>query len=558
MFRINKLGAFALAIFLTACGGSGGSSETANQSPSANAGIDQTVDENSLVTLNGSGSDPDGTIASFNWKQLSGTQVILSNATAASSSFTAPDIKPDEILSFELTVTDNSGATATDTVDVTVLNINQLPIADAGTDQTIDENLTVTLNGSGTDTDGTIESFSWKQLSGTSVSLSDAAIVNPSFTAPDIKPDEILSFELTVTDDSGDTAIDTVDISVTHINQLPQANAGDDQSVAENSIVTLNGSGSDIDGTIEAFSWEQLSGSSVTLSDSLISNPNFTAPDITTEEILSFRLTVTDDEGATNTDIVEITVEIDDFSTRNINGFIRSEQRVYNASGILESTYTYTFDSVNKVVTRTSSNNNDEVRTFYYNNKGELIRQVRIASGEPDIDGKYTSSSYEVLYTYSDDGLLLERTEDEKLDGDIDEIIEWEYDAEGLGLMQKRVITFNWTTDVSQFVIDYVWSNGRKTSAVTTDISVGFITEKTVTYSFEGDNVFPSSYNDDTDSNGSVDRSSRLTYDENNNLILQRYYDSTGALTRYIETDYQSTDGVLISNTTHIDMYFFY
>ena len=123
-----------------------------NQKPTADAGSDQTVNEGDSVSLDGSGSsDPDGTIDSYSWTQTAGTAVTLSGADSATPSFTAPDVGADgDTLTFELTVTDNDGATATDTVNVAVNNVivNQAPTANAGTDQTVNEGASVSLDGS--------------------------------------------------------------------------------------------------------------------------------------------------------------------------------------------------------------------------------------------------------------------------------------------------------------------------------------------------------------------------------------------------------------------------
>jgi hypothetical protein len=64
-----------------------------NKPPVANAGQDQTVAPKSTVTLNGlASSDPDGTISSYSWTQLSGPTVSISNANTAVASFIAPDL----------------------------------------------------------------------------------------------------------------------------------------------------------------------------------------------------------------------------------------------------------------------------------------------------------------------------------------------------------------------------------------------------------------------------------------------------------------------------------
>lgn len=92
-----------------------------NVAPIANAGADQIVIVNSAVTLDGSGSlDQDGTVASYEWVQLSGTSVTLSSTSTASVTFTAP--AAPATLSFQLTVTDDKDATDKDTVAVTVAN----------------------------------------------------------------------------------------------------------------------------------------------------------------------------------------------------------------------------------------------------------------------------------------------------------------------------------------------------------------------------------------------------------------------------------------------------
>ncbi|MFL6653070.1 MAG: CFI-box-CTERM domain-containing protein, partial [Sulfurifustaceae bacterium] len=90
-----------------------------NASPVAHAGADQTVAPSATVTLNGSGTDSDGSIASYHWTQTAGPTVTLANENAASTTFTATSTSGD-VLTFQLTVTDNNGATATDTMNVRV------------------------------------------------------------------------------------------------------------------------------------------------------------------------------------------------------------------------------------------------------------------------------------------------------------------------------------------------------------------------------------------------------------------------------------------------------
>ncbi|MGS2717600.1 PKD domain-containing protein [Eionea flava] len=93
----------------------------ASEPPVANAGIDQTVDASTAVTLDGTASsDPDNDIASYAWVQTAGSSVTLTDDNSATASFTAPNVAVAETLTFELTVTDALNNMATDTVDVTV------------------------------------------------------------------------------------------------------------------------------------------------------------------------------------------------------------------------------------------------------------------------------------------------------------------------------------------------------------------------------------------------------------------------------------------------------
>lgn len=98
-----------------------------NYPPVARAGKDRTVRAGDEVTLDGSeSSDPDGTISSYLWSQLSGTTVSLTGANSAIATFTAPSSAAE--LTFELTVTDDEGATGRDTVAISVVVVTESAI----------------------------------------------------------------------------------------------------------------------------------------------------------------------------------------------------------------------------------------------------------------------------------------------------------------------------------------------------------------------------------------------------------------------------------------------
>ena len=93
----------------------------ANIAPLAKAGPDRTVRRRTTVTLDGrASSDADGAVAAFSWRQVSGPAVTLTGANTAVARFTAPNVFATTALVFELRVTDNHGAAATDQVRITV------------------------------------------------------------------------------------------------------------------------------------------------------------------------------------------------------------------------------------------------------------------------------------------------------------------------------------------------------------------------------------------------------------------------------------------------------
>lgn len=129
------------ATILAGCGGGGSSSPPPpppNNPPVAQAGPGQTVVEQTAVILDGAGStDSDGIITAYQWTQTSGPPVAISNAGQAQASFTAPVVSSDTVLVFQLLVTDDDNATATQTVAITAqpafFNLSGTIAAAAGT-----------------------------------------------------------------------------------------------------------------------------------------------------------------------------------------------------------------------------------------------------------------------------------------------------------------------------------------------------------------------------------------------------------------------------------------
>jgi K319-like protein len=114
------------------------------------------------------------------------------------------------------------------------------PVADAGQDQIVKARSIVNLNAAHSkDSDGTIVSYSWIQLSGNpTVALRNADSPVATFEIPDVKSDSKLSFRLTVVDNDKLSGSDTVNVIVKRLktqNQVPK----DDTSCDEIGITNL-------------------------------------------------------------------------------------------------------------------------------------------------------------------------------------------------------------------------------------------------------------------------------------------------------------------------------
>jgi len=298
-----------------------------NQKLVAEAGANQEVAQGTVVVLNGSGSFiPAGVTPFYKWEKISGQDVSFSSPNSVSTTFVAPNVDSgtQSVMVFRLTVSDSAGNSSTDTVIVKVNGsggTNQVPVAEAGANQNVKKGDTVTLNGMWSyDPDGIIVTWQWKELSNSGVTLTTPANVNTTFTAPSGGTSgKTLTFELTVTDNVGQQSKDTITVYVAADNAVPGDDDDDDDNnntipdvtVKEGGTVTLKGSQAGNFGSGATYSWRQVSGTTVQLSDPNAADPTFVTPPVGSGGTnLVFELTVT--EGGTQVYKGTVTVGIQD------------------------------------------------------------------------------------------------------------------------------------------------------------------------------------------------------------------------------------------------------
>ncbi|MES2761787.1 MAG: PKD domain-containing protein [Bacteroidota bacterium] len=222
--------------------------------PTVNAGSDINVCFGSAGMFNASG----------------GTSYLWSPATGLSSTTVSNPIVNTTVTATYTVLISNGGCSGSDQVTV---NVNALPLADAGTNAAICLGNSTTLNASGG------VSYTWTPSASLNFPNSISPVANPTITT---------TYTVAVSNGSC-TASDVVTVSVT---PLPNANAGSDVSICSGASTTLSASGG------ISYNWAPSTG----LSSTTIFNP-VASPTVTTD----YTVTVTNN-GCTSTDVVNVTI----------------------------------------------------------------------------------------------------------------------------------------------------------------------------------------------------------------------------------------------------------
>ncbi len=239
--------------------------------PVADAGANQLGIPAGTVTLNGSGSyDPLGLPLTYQWTQISGPQVTLSNPTAPVTTFTAA---PNTTYIFRLTVTNTDKLSGSATTTVSTMQTPPVTVVSfAAQPATIQQGESSTL--------------SWVVQNATSVTIDNGiGSVNASSGSVSVSPTQTTTYTLTATGASG-TVTQRQTVTVTSVIGNPQIIR------FEANPMTIN------PGQQSTLSWTTSGGATATIS-SVGSVPLNGSTTVSPTQTTTYTLTVTSSDNKT-------------------------------------------------------------------------------------------------------------------------------------------------------------------------------------------------------------------------------------------------------------------
>ncbi len=285
-----------------------------NTPPIADAiAIPNPVKPGEPFTLDGSAShDPDegDHIVSYTWDQIIPDGGTISSSRFPTVGLTAPDVKEETTLTYQLTVEDTHQATNSISVSVFVLP-NTPPVAvPNASPNPVKSGHTITLDGSASydpDEGDYIDSYAW--YSPEDIVIGQSSIV--TITAPNVDEETIFPYRLGISDNHGGVTVTIINVSVKPNTPPVAVPTASPNPVAPGQTITLDGSASydpDPEDQIISYLWELISPGGATLGSLPVTQ--FTAPNVDEDTTYQFQLTVSDNHGKKSSSTIEVDIKI--------------------------------------------------------------------------------------------------------------------------------------------------------------------------------------------------------------------------------------------------------
>lgn len=184
--------------------------------------------------------------------------------------------------------------------------INQAPVITLGETITVKETNHVTIIAGVEDPENDVVTYTWTQLNGSDVGLTNTDTETIIFTAPNVDTEEIITLQLKVSD-SLNTVTSTISVVVVPNTPPVITDITVDQVVDERTTVTLTVAATDLDSDTLTYRWA-VNVASIALTGDTTATVSFIAPDVTSATDLSVQVFVTDGFDEVSSELRTITV----------------------------------------------------------------------------------------------------------------------------------------------------------------------------------------------------------------------------------------------------------
>jgi hypothetical protein len=254
------------------------------------------LEDATSIAITLAGTDSDDAVDTYTLQNLPTRGVLYTDATLSSAAVAGfaystatfhfvPAPNFNGTTSFSYRVTDEFGvmslAAATATINVTA--VNDAPVANAASATGLEDAASITINLGGSDLDGSVSSFTLASLPNggtlyTNAGLSAAAAAGVAYTSgtfyfvPSLNFNGTANFSYRVTDDLGaPSAAAIASITITSVNDAPTAGAITANGLEDATSIAVTLLASDVDGTISAFTLQNLPANGVLYRDAGLS-----------------------------------------------------------------------------------------------------------------------------------------------------------------------------------------------------------------------------------------------------------------------------------------------